>query len=201
VGGAGVFSTSGINDGQITTSTGTNNTTGFNTSSLVTLSPDVDSITATFVVDSASVGPASANGFFLGIVTGDDATNTGGSGLFNNTTLSFGLQILNGGANAENRILQDGGVGDPEETLFTPNITVSDASINDGFTFTLTLRDDDTFDATTTGLSTEISTSGTLSAAGGPIFADFADGVGLNSTLQTNGTPGFWRTGMFGFPP
>ena len=55
-----------------------------------------------------------------------------------------------------------------------------------GFTFVLTLNNDGTLDASTTGLSTEISATGL--AFSGPSFADFiTNGVGVNSTFQGGG--------------
>ena len=57
------------------------NASGFNSSELVTLDPAAIQITATF--DIASVtneGDILSNGFFLGIVTGADATATNGDG-------------------------------------------------------------------------------------------------------------------------
>ena len=60
------------------------------------------------------------------------------------------------------------------------------ASVDDGFTFVLTLNNDGTLDASTTGLSTEISATGL--AFSGPSFADFlTNGIGVNSTFQGAG--------------
>ena len=59
-------------------------------------------------------------------------------------------------------------------------------SVDDGFTFVLTLNNDGTLDASTTGLSTEISAEGLDFS--GPSFADFiTDGVGVNSSFQGGG--------------
>ena len=60
------------------------------------------------------------------------------------------------------------------------------ASVDDGFTFVLTLNDDGTLDASTEGLSEEFSATGL--AFSGPSFADFlANGIGVNSTFQGAG--------------
>ena len=60
------------------------------------------------------------------------------------------------------------------------------ASVDDGFTFVLTLNSDGTLDASTTGLSADISATGV--AFSGPSFADFlTNGIGVNSTFQGAG--------------
>jgi len=183
VGGAGTFDP---NTGVITTTNGNNNTTGFNSSVLETFDSDVfDTLTVTFDVAAADVSLASANGFFLGLVTGTDATATDGDGLFNNNPNAIGLQFRdNGGAN--NQILETNGVGDGLGTVIGSLPLITDASLADGFTFTLTLNDNDTFDAVSTGLSTNINLTGVTFGANGASFEDFSNGVGVNSTLQTN---------------
>ena len=60
------------------------------------------------------------------------------------------------------------------------------ASVDDGFTFVLTLNNDGTLDASTTGLSTDISATGVAFSA--PSFDDFlTNGIGVNSSFQGAG--------------
>ena len=62
------------------------------------------------------------------------------------------------------------------------------ASVEDGFTFTLTIRDDNTFDAFTTGLSTDFAITNNAIGSDDPEFADFInDGIGLNASVQGSG--------------
>jgi len=104
VGGTGTFDET---TGLIQTSGGTNNTTGFNTATLINLDPSIDTITATFVVTSGDVDVVSANGIFLGLVTGTNATSQVGAGLFNNDPSAFGLHLLDNGINANSGITQN----------------------------------------------------------------------------------------------
>ena len=166
--------------------------TGFNNVSLAALGADVESITATFVIsDVDNVLFSRSNGFFIGLATGDGATNPSGAGLFNNTAASVGLRFNSGNLPTTpltlTQIITEGATGGVTSLQNATLPTV--ASIEDGFTFVLTLNSDGTVDASTTGLSTEIAlTGGTLAD---PSFADFlAGGVGVNSTFQ-GGDGGF----------
>ena len=185
----GVVSVAGgiLGNGQAAT-----NAAGFNNISLAPLAADVESITATIVIDSvANVLNTRSNGFFIGLATGSGATNPGGPGLFNNTAASVGLRFNSGNLPTTpltlTQIVTEGATGGVTSLQNATLPTV--ASIEDGFTFVLTLNSDGTVDASTTGLSTEIAlTGGTLAD---PSFADFlAGGVGVNSTFQ-GGDGGF----------
>ena len=185
----GVVSIAGgiLGNGQAAT-----NAAGFNNVSLAPLGTDVESITATFVISSVEdVLATRSNGFFLGLATGAGATNPAGAGLFNNTAASVGLRFNSGNLPTTpltlTQIITEGATGGVTSLQNATLPTV--ASIEDGFTFVLTLNSDGTVDASTTGLSTEIAlTGGTLAD---PSFADFlAGGVGVNSTFQ-GGDGGF----------
>ena len=185
----GVVSIAGgiLGNGQAAT-----NAAGFNNVSLAPLAMDVESITATFVIDSVdNVLNTRSNGFFIGLATGAGATDPSGAGLFNNTAASVGLRFNSGNLPTTpltlTQIITEGATGGVTSLQNATLPTV--ASIEDGFTFVLTLNSDGTVDASTTGLSTEIAlTGGTLAD---PSFADFlAGGVGVNSTFQ-GGDGGF----------
>ena len=183
------------NNGQSST-----NAAGFNSVSLASLAMDVESITATFVIDSVDdVLFTRSNGFFLGLITGvagpnDNPTDSDGGGLFNNPgPASVGFRFLSGnlptGALTETQLVtdpEDLTVGAGSTVILQSGAVPTAASVDDGFTFVLTLNNDGTLDASTTGLSTEISATGL--AFSGPSFADFlTNGIGVNSTFQGAG--------------
>ena len=176
------------------------NAAGFNSVSLAPLAADVESITATFVIDSVDdVLFTRSNGFFLGLITGvagpnDNPTDSDGGGLFNNPgPASVGFRFLSGnlptGALTETQLVtdpEDLTVGAGSTVILQSGAVPTAASVDDGFTFVLTLNNDGTLDASTTGLSTEISATGL--AFSGPSFADFlTNGIGVNSTFQGAG--------------
>ena len=181
------------NNGQSST-----NAAGFNSVSLAPLAADVESITATFVIDSVDdVLFTRSNGFFLGLITGsatNNPTDAGGPGLFNNVgPASVGLRFNSGnlptGDLTAIQLLTDpedltGGAGN--SVILQSGTVPTAASVDDGFTFVLTLNNDGTLDASTTGLSTDISATGL--AFSGPSFTDFlTNGIGVNSTFQGAG--------------
>ena len=139
-----------------------------------------------------------SNGFFLGLITGtatNNPTDPGGPGLFNNVgPASVGLRFNSGnlptGALTSIQLLTDpedltGGAGN--SVILQSGTVPTAASVDDGFTFVLTLNNDETVDVSTTGLSTDFSATG-LALTGGPSFADFlANGIGVNSTFQGAG--------------
>ena len=180
----GVVSVAGALQGNGQSST---NAAGFNNVSLAPLAADVESITATFVIsDVEDVVATRSNGFFIGLATGVGATDPSGAGLFNNTAASVGLRFNSGnlptGDLSVAQIITEGATGGATSLLdVSPLPTV--ASIEDGFTFVITLNNDGTVDASTTGLSTEVAlTGGTLAD---PSFADFlTDGVGVTASFQ-----------------
>ena len=141
------------------------NATGFNNVSLVMIDPATTEFTATFVVDSAvNTEFIRSNGLFLGLVTDPEtgtsaATGTTGSALFNNNLVGgLGLQFLDDNSF---RLARDGDNNANNIGGATINIEEADqaafvASLEDGFTFTITVFDDNTVEASTTGLSTDL---------------------------------------------
>ena len=184
----GVVSVAGAVQGNGQSST---NAAGFNNVSLAALGADVESITATFVIsDVDNVLFSRSNGFFIGLATGAGATDPSGAGLFNNTAASVGLRFNSNdtstGPLTAIQLLTEPDTGGAGAVILQDGTIPDVASIEDGFTFVLTLNNDDTLDASTTGLSEEISATGL--AFSGPSFADFiTNGVGVNSTFQGGG--------------
>ena len=169
------------------------NAAGFNNVSLAALGADVESITATFVISSVEdVLATRSNGFFLGLATGAGATDPSGAGLFNNTAASVGLRFNSGNEPGTpllvTQVITEGAAGGATSLQDAATLPTVE-SIEDGFTFVITLNNDGTVDASTTGLSTEIAlTGGTLAD---PSFADFLDdGVGVTTSFQ-GGLGGF----------
>ena len=186
----GVVSVAGAVQGNGQSST---NAAGFNNVSLAALGADVESITATFVISSVEdVLATRSNGFFLGLATGAGATDPSGAGLFNNTAASVGLRFNSGNEPGTpllvTQVITEGAAGGATSLQDAATLPTVE-SIEDGFTFVITLNNDGTVDASTTGLSTEIAlTGGTLAD---PSFADFLDdGVGVTTSFQ-GGLGGF----------
>ena len=192
--------------GNLAGSNASTNAAGFNSVSLAPLAMDVESITATFVIDSVDdVLFTRSNGFFLGLITGvagptDNPTDADGGGLFSNPgPASVGLRFNSGNtptsALSSIQLLTDpedltGGAGG--NVILQSGTVPTAASVDDGFTFVLTLNSDGTLDASTTGLSTAEGSSADISATGlafsAPSFTDFiTNGVGVNSTFQGAG--------------
>lgn len=194
VGGNGTFDP---DSGIVTTASANNNTTGFNNVSLTTLDSLTTSIETEFVITSADVTGLDANGFFLGLVTGTNATDQTGAGLFNNDPAAIGILLQNGNGVPDNVLMiqdPDGGTPALTGTALTTQGFPTAASLADGFTLNFTIFDDNTFTASSTGLSEDFNSSGTLDTSGTfPVFADFvAGGIGVNGSIQgDNGTAAF----------
>ena len=169
--------------------TNSTNAAGLNNDALAPLAADVGSITATFVISSVdNVLFSRSNGFFLGLATGAGATLPDGSGLFNNTAASVGLRFNSNdqpdGPLTITQIITEGATGDA--TSLQNGTVPAVADVEDGFTFVITLNNDGTVDASTTGLTTEIALTG--GALADPSFADFlTDGVGVTASFQGGG--------------
>ena len=182
----GVVSVVGAQNANGTTST---NAAGFNNVTLAPLAADVETITATFVISSVdNVLFSRSNGFFLGLATGAGATLPDSSGLFNNTAASVGLRFNSNdqpdGPLTITQIITEGATGDA--TSLQNGTVPAVADVEDGFTFVITLNNDGTVDASTTGLTTEIALTG--GALADPSFADFlTDGVGVTASFQGGG--------------
>ena len=170
------------------------NATGFNNPSLVMIDPATTGFTATFVVDSVvNTEFIRSNGLFVGLVTDPEtgtsaATGTTGAALFNNNQVGgLGLQFLDDNSF---RLARDGDNNANNIGGATINIEEADqaafvASLEDGFTFTITVFDDNTIEAFTTGLSTDLAVARTAIGNTDPDFDSFlTNGIGLNGSLQ-----------------
>ena len=180
--------------GVIINGTTSTNATGFNNLSLVMIDPATTEFTATFVVDSVvNTEFIRSNGLFVGLVTDPEtgtssATGTTGSALFNNNLVGgLGLQFLD---NNSFRLARDGDNNANNIGGATINIEEADqaafvASLEDGFTFTITVFDDNTVEASTTGLSTDLAVARTAINNTDPNFDAFLmNGIGLNGSVQ-----------------
>ena len=182
---------------------GSTSASGFNNTALVAVPSDVTAIKATFEIASVeNLLFTRSNGFFLGLVTDNNAsatvfgaTATDGNGLFNNNNTS-GIGLLFNSPNPidtaldETRVASDGATGGAV-TITGLALAAADrpaaADVEDGFTFSITLNADNTLDASTTGLTTDINATG-VTVNGGVTFADFvANGVGVSATFQGSG--------------
>ena len=183
-GGAGTFEPA---TGTITTGTGTSSAVGFNNTALVDVTAGgATGFVATFEISSVGINfglDVNSNGYFFGIVSGTNATGTAGNSLYNNDPLAFGYVPRS--ANFGDNVVIEG----IDFTDFTatagPAPAATDASFADGFTLTFTLNDDNTWTATSTGLSNDLNASGTLGTEFD--YATFVSGgVGLYASLQTS---------------
>ena len=94
------------------------------------------SLVITFVVDAAG-GPLSANGMFVGLQQADGGADEG-SELWNNTGPSFGL-VVDGGSRLGQYSVAPGGFGDAAFQHGPAYGVTTEASLNDGFSVTITL--------------------------------------------------------------
>ena len=170
------------------------NATGFNNVSLVMIDPATTEFTATFVVDSVvNTEFIRSNGLFVGLVTDPEtgtssATGTTGSALFNNNLVGgLGLQFLDDNSF---RLVRDGdnnatSIGGAAISIEEADQAAFVASLEDGFTFTITVFDDNTVEAFTTGLSTELDVARTEINNTDPNFDAFLmNGIGLSGSVQ-----------------
>jgi len=159
---------------------------GINSSSLVDVST-YTSFTATFDISSGSSDytdrpGAGDNGWFLGIVSGANATETDGAGLFNKGPDPLGLGYVVGSDNYnDHRIIQTGATNGSTVVDDSAGTAPTVASVDDGFTMSLTVNDDGTYSMTSIGLSTEINATGSIDGT----YADLVSGgIGLYTTFQ-----------------
>lgn len=167
--------------GVITTGTNNNSTYGLNSSSLV----DVTSVagatgfTVEWVISgiSQNVGAIQSNDMFFG-VTGNSSTATNGDpSLFNNSGNAIGIKLDVIGSVSSFFEVGSSSTGAQQTTALTTD------SMEDGFTLSFTVNDDNTWSATSTGLSSEINTSGTLAHA---TYAGIASNLGAYTSVQGN---------------
>lgn len=157
-----------------------NNNTGLNTVATVDAS-GTDGFTMTWTVSSADITPATGsgifyNGWFFG-VTNNPATN--GSAIWTNSGLAVGV-LIDGGSSYSDWQFVDSDGTKTQHALNGAPPTV--ASIEDGFTVTLTVNNDDTWEVSTTGLSNASTTTGSLST--NVTYADIAGTLVANTSIQ-----------------
>ena len=158
------------------------------------IDPATTEFTATFVVDSVvNTEFIRSNGLFLGLVTDPEtgtsaATGTTGGALFNNNQVGgLGLQFLD---DNRFRLVRDGdnnanNIGGAAISIEEADQAAFVASLEDGFTFTITVFDDNTVEAFTTGLSTELDVARTEINNTDPNFDAFLmNGIGLSGSVQ-----------------
>ena len=163
---------------------------GFSTTSPLDLS-GAPGFTLTWEVASATVldndgfGGITANGWFFGVQSLQGLEDVGTT-LWNNDPASIGITIFNSnspGNDAVDLVSSVAGTGGTAES----NIALlADAptldSLNDGFSLTLTINSDDTWTASSTGLSTDFNASGDLGSVG---YSDVASNLYAATVLQS----------------
>jgi len=142
-------STFGLNTGATVDATSVAGSTGFEIEFVVT------SVTNAAAIQS--------NGMFFGVSSNTDATGTDGPSLYNNNPDSIGIGFFGANANfgAEDavRFIQEtDGFNVQDPGIISPTIE----SLEDGFTITLQVNEDDTWSASSSGLSDDFNVSGTL---------------------------------------
>lgn len=117
----------------------------------------------------------SKNGLFLGVQNKkDDAWN-------NVTSLGIGIRSSAGAGDLD--LVYGKGENKGSESPLLASGTLADASIQDGFTVALTVNYDNTWSVSTTGLSTNINASGTLSHV---TYSEVASTLFASTALQLN---------------
>lgn len=161
-----------------------NHAIGFNSSGLVDLS-SYAGFTATFEVDSIEISSGrsldalTGNGIFFGVVSGTNATGTAGTSLFNAGPSAIGYVPGKSDNFTRHTILEKDGATKVSTAATTA--VPDDASVLDGFTLSISVFDDGTWEITSTGLSTDLNQTGSLTNID---YATFASGVGLYTTFQ-----------------
>jgi hypothetical protein len=177
---------SNLSTGLITTGSSSDNSNyGFNNVSTVSL-VGYNSFTATFVIDSITLNPTSTNvadllgnGMFFGVVAGTGAT----SASTNFGATDFHIGYIPGSVNRGSHVVSTkitGGLPNATENEGIASTPPTNDSLINGFTVSLTFNSDDNWSISSTGLSTEL--SGTGSRTG--LWDSMSGGVGLFANLQ-----------------
>jgi hypothetical protein len=187
--GQGSGGTAELATGVISTATdSTTSNVGMNNSSTV----DVTSYTSftvewvvsssTFVSEDSAADDITFNGWWFGI---GDSTATNGDAIYANDSGSIGIVLFSetgGGRPTSMSFVQDGG-----STVAQTSLDVAEpslASLEDGFTISMTLNSDDTWTVVSSGLSEDFSISGSLTDANGNfLYADLTS-VSTNTSIQ-----------------
>lgn len=181
-GAAGVQSSGDPANGTLDTAGLNTSAAGFNNVSTVdaTAVTNSNAFTVEWVVDSIlNSDNISFNGLFLGVVSGTDATGGGPGSLFNNNPAAVGIRLLNG----DFQFVEDAQGNGAQTTTLLSQTSPTTATLEDGFTLSFTVNDDDTWTAFSSGLSTEFSAAGTLGGAT-TNYASIADDLGASASVQ-----------------
>lgn len=171
--------------GAVTASGHADAARGFNTSTALNVtSANYASITAHWVVSGASIVDATninSFGWFFGLAT---SNSTAGTGLWSNNN-SVGILIYGDESLVRGQpwSLAQRAATDVKSYIGLNGSQPTVASVNDGFTVTLTINSDDTWSALSSGLSTEINTSGSLTSGK---FDAIAASLVANTSIQGN---------------
>ena len=134
----------------------------------------------TWEIESTDPISTTANGWFFG-VQDSIGNQADGSSLWNrNPAIALGLRITEG--DGLELVETPEGTGPVATELFADG-TLDPGSYTNGFTVAFTVNSDDTWSATTTGLSPELSTNGTLSTV---FYSDIAGTLYASTFLQSS---------------
>ena len=166
--------------------TGTNNpSVGFSSSEAADLST-FDGFTVEWVVDSGfNVADVRSNGWFFGVQDAVAEPDTGSS-LWNNDPNAIGVTLFRSG-NFDRAEFAESLASNGNGETFASVGTTDAAAAADGFTISLTLNADRTWEVSSIGLdsgSGELSGSGTLAAP--DTYADIADNLFASTFFQVN---------------
>ncbi len=159
-------------------------TIGFNSSGAVDLSSYLG-FTATFVVDSIflsdgeTIAGLLANGMFFGVVSGTNATGQLANSLWNQDPRAIGY-VPGSDARGDHLFVTNAGSATTATTALTTT-PPTDAEFFNGFTVSISVFNNGTWQISSTGLGNELNDSGNLS---GVDYATFAQGLGLFTSLQ-----------------
>jgi hypothetical protein len=175
--------------GVLTTGDSASQTRAFNNVSTVSLT-GFTSFTATFVIDGIALSGGTqvaggspngllANGIFFGVVAGTDATSTTANYGATGSYIGYVPGSVNRGSHVVSTKIT-GGLPNATENDGIASTQPDNASLIDGFTVSLTFDNTDNWSISSTGLSTEL--SGTGSRTG--LWDSMSGGVGLFAGLQ-----------------
>ncbi len=163
-------------------------TVGFSTIAPLDLSGE-GGFTLTWTVAAGSVANSSritANGWFFGVQSLQGLNDTGTT-LWNNDPSAIGIVIFNTKVSS-GRVpaLVSATPADQGTSIGLGAAVPTEASLNDGFTLSLTLNANDTWTASSSGLSEDFLGSGNLGTVS---YADIAVRLFVTTTLQSSGAP------------
>ncbi len=159
-----------LDTGSILTQTSNNASVGFGSTVSADYSAE-SSFTLDWVVSDTTgdVGLVHYNGWFFGVTNTTSSTATEGLGI-----------VLDGGSTQSTWSFSQEYLGTTTATTLNGS-QATNASFADGFTLSMTVNSDDTWSASSTGLSNDINASGTLVSG---TYAAISDTLVVNTTIQ-----------------